>query len=59
MCASFFKILFVPFDFLFIVFRNNVNFDGENNIECTPLFYAAEKGTPEVVKALLKKGRNP
>ncbi len=36
--------------------RNNVNFDSENNIECTPLFYAAEKGSPEVVKALLKKG---
>jgi len=36
--------------------QDNIYFDTENNIECTPLFYAAEKGTEDVVKALLKKG---
>jgi len=36
--------------------QDNINFDLENNIECTPLFYAAEKGTDDAVKSLLKKG---
>eukprot|EP00090_Calanus_glacialis_P017219 TRINITY_DN26883_c0_g1_i4.p1 TRINITY_DN26883_c0_g1~~TRINITY_DN26883_c0_g1_i4.p1 ORF type:complete len:935 (+),score=234.23 TRINITY_DN26883_c0_g1_i4:53-2857(+) len=36
--------------------QENIYFDTENNIECTPLFYAAEKGTDDAVKALLKKG---
>merc|ERR1712106_13194 len=36
--------------------RDNINYDTENNIECTPLFYAAEKGTEDAVKALLEKG---
>jgi len=36
--------------------QDNIHFDSENKIECTPLFYAAEKGTEEAVKALLKKG---
>lgn len=35
---------------------DNVGFDVENNIECTPLFYAAEKGSEGVVRALLAKG---
>ena len=35
---------------------DNINFDMENNLECTPVFFAAEKGTEDVVKLLLKKG---
>ena len=35
---------------------DNINFDMENIHEMTPIFFAAEKGTEDVVKLLLDKG---
>ena len=35
---------------------DNINFDMENIHEITPIFFAAEKGTEDVVKMLLEKG---
>ena len=36
--------------------QDNINFDLENNLGFTPLFFAADKGTEDVVRQLLKKG---
>lgn len=39
-----------------LLIQDNIQYDMANNLDCTPLFYAAEKGTQGVVRALLKKG---